>query len=237
MNNPLEELEKQFNAFIELKDSEEFFLAFTEHLRSIQETPELHTIARKILSDGNLSEINSLYKTLQRAWQEDDKAAEKIWGDINRKSLGLSTKYDISLLGRFSERQMVGGIIRVFHSGIVEDAKKKGLAKGKRAITKDVDGDYYYKGKKLPFKKDAIYAHIFDYLYDLADGEASYDNINTYLARMGKGTMGSKFDQSERIRNAIKVYEKDKKFPKTIGGLRMLEVRHGYGMRLNNPEV
>ena len=131
MNDPLKELEKQFATFIELKDSERFFLSFTEYLRFIQETPPLHTVARKILSNRSLFEINNLYKTLQRAWLEDDNAAEKIWADIDRKFLGLSTKYDISLLGRFSEIRMVGGIIRVFHMQMVEGVKLAGLTKSK----------------------------------------------------------------------------------------------------------
>lgn len=237
MSNLQNELTERFDALIELKNPEQFFFAFTEYLRFIQETPPLHTVARKILSNRSLFEINNLYKTLQRAWLEDDNAAEKIWTDINRRFLGLSTEYDVSLLGRFSEKRMVGGIIRVFHNEIVEDAKKRGLITGKRAITKDADGDYNYKGKKLPFKKDAIYTHIFNYLYDLANNEASYNDIDAYLAKMGKGIMGEKFDQSERVRNAVKVYEKSKKLPKTIGGRPVFEIRQGFGVRLNNPEI
>ena len=107
----------------------------------------------------------------------------------------------------------------------------------RKAITRDGSGDYWYNKERIPFNKTRIYYLIFTFLFDRPDGEATYKEINAHLARQGKNSCGTVAKMSERIRNAIKVYEKNDKFPSKIGAHKVFDTNRGAGVRLYNPEV
>lgn len=107
----------------------------------------------------------------------------------------------------------------------------------KRAITRDGSGDYLYNGKLLPLNTKTLYFLIFTFLFDLPDGEATYEEIDAHLARNKKGSRETLLEMSERIRNAIKVYEKNKQLPTQIGSRKVFDTDWGKGVRLYNPEI
>lgn len=221
-SNLLQELEEHFNAFVETKDPDKFHSGIVSYFRFIEDTFPFNNIARALFSAQKKSvfiyNVSGLYQTF-----------------VFNKPNSTGSSIDPWSVG--------GSGISYFHAEMVAAAKKSGLGENivqkekRRAITKNIDNDYFYKEKKLPFQKDSIYYHIFDYLYGLASNEASYKDISIYLARNGFGVNENEAKQSERIRNAIKVYEKTKEYPKKIGNLRVLEVRRGFGVRLNSPEI
>lgn len=107
----------------------------------------------------------------------------------------------------------------------------------RRAIEKSGNDEYFIGGKIIPFtNKKALYYRIFKFLFDRANGEATYKEIDTHLGKMGHGVKESVPAMSERIRNAIAVYEKNRDYPQKIGERKIFETIGG-GIRLNNPEI
>lgn len=214
-DNSLQELEKHFNAFIKVEDPDEFHSGLTSYFRFIEDTYPLRDIAQNIFSSSSglriFSNVSGLYQMF-------------VYGKL---------KHSFSV----SPLSVGGSGISIFHTHMVESLKKNGLGRNQRAITKDMDGNYYYKSEKLPFTKNKIYFYLFDYLFGLPNGEASYKDIDNYLSSKGFGVKENKHLQHERIRNALKVYNKNKRFPTAIGNTAVLEVSRGVGVRLNNPEI
>lgn len=116
-----EELSERFNALIELKDPEKFFLAFAEYVSFIQETPPLPSVARRIFSKGQSVEVNRFYKTLQQVAREEDDAPRKMWADTHRQVIGLPSQYDTGIFGFMTDMRLMRAQVRLFHSAILHD--------------------------------------------------------------------------------------------------------------------
>lgn len=72
-------------------------------------------------------------------------------------------------------------------------------------ITRDMEGDFYYKGRLVKLRnKEKIYAFILECLCDRPDGFATYKQINEYLVEKGKGRISEFERQKTRIRNGLK---------------------------------
>lgn len=112
-----EELSERFNALIELKEPEGFFLVFIEYLRFIQETPPLPSIARSTFSDRLCLEVGHFYKTIQNAPFVE---AKMLWADTHRQVLGLQREYDTGLFGFMMNMPLVRAQVRLFHSAMLE---------------------------------------------------------------------------------------------------------------------
>lgn len=113
MNNPLEELERLFNAFINLKDPDKFYSGVASYFRYIEDTYPLNGIAHTIFSSHlnrsvAIYNVSSLYQTI-----------------VFHKS-GLNSSIDpmsVSESGVFS-----------FHRYMVEAAKQAGLTNKKTIV-------------------------------------------------------------------------------------------------------
>jgi len=215
MNNPLEKLENRFNSLVKLKEedpySSRFFIELQKYFIFINDTYPFGDIARSIFSS---SSTPSTVRDIKEFY-------ESVISGGNRSKI----------------TPVIG--LSLFHGLLVENAKKTGLTTGcGKVFCRDNLGNYYYRDKKLKFNKKSIYYHIFDYLYSCPDNKATYSELNTHLAKSGFGDKNSTDKKKERIRNAIKVYEKsDAKFPKTIGEIPVFEVEYGVGLKLNNIDI
>lgn len=119
---------------------------------------------------------------------------------------------------------------------INELLNRKQQKEQRKAISGNVTG-YFYEGRMLWFDKNTIYYLVFVYLFEHPEERASYDEIDRHLSRSGRGTKEGKEAQSSRIRNAIKVYEKNPKCLHKIGELFVFEEIPRWGVKLNNPVI
>lgn len=116
---------------------------------------------------------------------------------------------------------------------ILRNIRSPKMQNKQRKITKEKDGNYYYNGKPLTFNHKAVYFHIFDCLFEIADNKATYDQIDIFLSKKGLGRNQEKTAASQRIRNAIKVYEKNPSFPSEINRNRVFKIIPRFGVKIN----
>lgn len=121
MHNPVEKLDKLFKDFIGLKDATRFFYGLTKYFRFIEDTYPLNNIAYSIFSATSspsiLSNIKGLYEHVVF-----NRSGGNNFAGINPSSPG-------------------GSGIFMFHSLLIENAKKTGLAIKKTIVLHSTAGD------------------------------------------------------------------------------------------------
>ncbi len=120
MNDPLEELEKRFDAFAKLRnplqDLEKISAGVFDYLLFIDKTSPLNSIAREVFNENPSSPIFQLYQKVRHAEQECSNPYQKIWLDF---------ALEIESLRPF---------IRIFHMQMVEGAKQAGLTRKRNIV-------------------------------------------------------------------------------------------------------
>ncbi len=135
-----EKLSERFNALIQLKDPEKFFLAFAEYVSFIQETPPLPGIARRIFSKGHSTEVSRFYKTLQQVSREEDDAPRKIWADTHRGVLGLPSQYETGIFGFMTDIRLMRAQVRLFHSAVLDELPRSSIGDKTLLLFKKSEG-------------------------------------------------------------------------------------------------
>ena len=110
---------------------------------------------------------------------------------------------------------------------------------GRTLITRDKEGDFYYKNKLIELEnKDAIYYLIFECLYGKGnlEGFCSYKTINKYLEEHGKKKLTGSLQKNNRIKNGIINLFRFSELPqKTPDGKKIIQKVRGKGIILYNP--
>jgi len=119
---------------------------------------------------------------------------------------------------------------------------EKQKEKRRNLITRDkISGDFYYKNELIQFKnKDAIYYLIFECLYEKRDlnGFCSYEIIDKYLVKHGKGEYDDYRQKIDRIKNGIINLFRFSDLPqKTPDGKEIIQKVRGKGIILYNPPL
>lgn len=112
-----DELNERFETLAQTKDPEQYFFNLAEYIRFVQDVPSLTLIARRAFAGGRLPIIGNLYKTLQRAWLEDDSPVKTMWGDVNRHVLGKTVKYELP--GITLDMRLPRAQVRIFHAELL----------------------------------------------------------------------------------------------------------------------
>lgn len=122
-----------------------------------------------------------------------------------------------------------------------EVLKKEVVEKGGNLITRDVNGEFYYKNKPIKFtNKEAIYYLIFECLYEKGnlDGFCPYDTINKYLEENGKEEYTDERQIRDRIKNGIMNLFRFSNLPsKTPNRKELMQKVKGKGIILYNPSL
>lgn len=113
MNNPLEELEERFNAFIELKDPNRFYSGLTSYFHFIEDTFPLNNIAHTLFSSRSNRSV--LLHNVRNSYQE--RVFNKSGNNFPIDPMSVS-----------------GSGLFFFHNYMVEAAKQAGLTKKKTVI-------------------------------------------------------------------------------------------------------
>ena len=118
--NILAELEELFDKVVQEKEFEKYTLALVDYLLFVEEVQPFNTISRKIEKSF---EISRLYKELDKIIKDNNGRIPKVFSysfcNIQRSRMAL----------------------RIFHSGLVEKAKKQGLRNKDVVLLFDRKGD------------------------------------------------------------------------------------------------
>lgn len=95
------------------------------------------------------------------------------------------------------------------------------------------DGVYFAGETEIQFDKATLIYLLFDYLYNKEDNFAKYKDINRYFVQNGRGSAKNKTSISERVRNVVKSYYKEKSHPKKVKNKDTIEVIARKGIKLN----
>ena len=117
----------------------------------------------------------------------------------------------------------------------------KDTEKRKVLITRDKNGDFFYKNKLIKFEdKDAIYYLIFECLFEQSDltGFCSYEIINRYLEKHGKEEYATDRQKIDRIKNGITNLFRFSNLPfETHNKKKIIQKVKGKGAILYNPPL
>ena len=134
---------------------------------------------------------------------------------------------------------------------IVYKIQKKNLElnQQRRLIHKDRKGDFYLSDDRIDMSQMSIYYKAFDILctYHDQDGFLSYEKIEEYLVKNGEDEAIDAKKRNKRIQNALtnenqgfwkgaKINGKTIK-NETPSGKKIIDVRGGLGLVLNNPTI
>jgi hypothetical protein len=145
----------------------------------------------------------------------------------------------------------IGVSIHIFDPKMLPEYFNKTLKKQSnvhKLIEKDLRGNYFYDGTIVEINRDTIYFNIFDiiFLYHDQDGFISYEDIEKKL-RERKFEFKYHPERNDRIQNAItnknqgffhsaKINGKSLK-NKTLRGDKLVTIKRGEGIILNNPII
>ena len=228
-NNPLEELQKLFEAAIEMTST-------ADYLRFIKKTPILSNIAESIISfPGNSMALKN--------------------AKVLYEYFALDKPYDKSKIFLISTSSHSG--LSVFHNRMIEEAKKIEPAlngknenkRKKRLITKDGRGIFWYDKEEIKMSKDKIFYQVFDAIFTNAsqEGFVSYEDIEKHLVKQcNHPRKEDEAKRNKRIYNALSdtqglfKYARINKKPlknKTLDGRELIKNVRGKGIIFYNPGV
>ena len=138
-----------------------------------------------------------------------------------------------------------------FHSEykkVENQAKQLGLIKsqkdtvGNLLITRDSNGDFYYRGKLINFQdEENIYYKVFAAVFEKSDanGFCSYHEIDKFLIQSGEDKLKDVDKINKRITNAVaNLFRFTKNLPnKAPSGKPIIKVKRGRGLIFNNPRI
>ena len=116
-------------------------------------------------------------------------------------------------------------------------------------MSKNSEGDYFYKDKRIEANKTAIYYQIFDILYTHCDqnGFLSYGSIENHLIKRNFPESENEQKRNKRINNAIFNEQQglfrfakinNKKFNnRTPDGKKLIELVRGKGLKFNYTKI
>jgi len=166
---------------------------------------------------------------------------KEIKENIDEKLKEKAKTYVEAIKTQFKEKERIEEIVEEKLKKERNRVKILKTEKGKSLITRDKNGDFYYKNKLIKFEnKDAIYYLIFECLYETEDinGFRSYEAINRYLEKNGKEEYTDERQIKDRIKNGVASLFRFSNLPKkTPTGKEMIDIIRGKGLALNNPKI
>ncbi len=131
---------------------------------------------------------------------------------------------------------------------IAKDENHEVTTDNSKLLTKDQNGNYFYKGMGIDMNRNTIYFDVFDTLFHNCDvdGCLSYEKIEKEFIKRGWDKSENDQERNKRIRNAVSKSQGFFKFArvnghpiksKTPDGKQLIDKDRGVGLRLNNPVV
>ncbi|MHA1657520.1 MAG: hypothetical protein ACTSUT_00135 [Promethearchaeota archaeon] len=137
--------------------------------------------------------------------------------------------------------------------GLKKNSKDKDSEKIKNEtknylLSKNNNGDYFYKDTRIKISSQTVYYKVFDSLYSERNQEGflSYEDIENLLIERLVPELKNKQERNKRINNAISTHQgffryakvNSKKLKNKIpDGKKLIEIVRGKGLKLNNPII